>query len=284
MISVSASRLDIIEAFRSDVLDSERGIYVYLPEGYDEDEERTYPVIYAHAGQRVFPIAKRLPSWELQETLDTLIADEMMEPVIVVAIAFLKPKPAVRSKNDFFYPLPEFEKNFEMDGNGLCYSRFIIDELLPEMESRYRVAKESSRRLIIGSSSGATTSYHMAMENPNIFGMVAMMSSALFLPANNRKVQLYRLYRNTPKVKMWLDIGDAEDGFEVQDAYNFAMQMQDKGYVNKHNFAFHVEQGAEHSEYAWRVRARLPLLYFFGTDKGKELLEINDGLLLNYLS
>ena len=47
-------RLRLHREFASDYLPDKRDVIVYVPPGYDEEPERTYPVLYLHDGQNLF--------------------------------------------------------------------------------------------------------------------------------------------------------------------------------------------------------------------------------------
>ena len=60
-----------------------RGVYVYLPEGYEWERERRYPVLYMFDGHNVFfdSDATYGKSWGLGDYLDAL-----QTPLIVAAV------------------------------------------------------------------------------------------------------------------------------------------------------------------------------------------------------
>ena len=64
---------DCIKAFRSDYLPDDRDVIVYLPPGYDEEPERTYPVLYLHDGQNLFDGRTSFVkgrTWQVREQAD----------------------------------------------------------------------------------------------------------------------------------------------------------------------------------------------------------------------
>ncbi|WP_430813529.1 alpha/beta hydrolase [Carboxylicivirga sp. RSCT41] len=77
--------VDIIRDFDSDQLTS-RDIYVYLPPGYHDSNQR-YRVLYMHDGQNIFDEASIGQEWGLDEAAETLINSGSIEPLIIVGIA-----------------------------------------------------------------------------------------------------------------------------------------------------------------------------------------------------
>lgn len=63
-------------------------------------------------------------------------------------------------------------RSFEYDSLGDQYSRFLIDELLPEITKLYRIADDPACRAICGISSGAICAFTVAWERPDVFGKV----------------------------------------------------------------------------------------------------------------
>lgn len=64
-----------------------RDIYVYLPQGYHSSSEH-YPVIYMHDGQNLFDPQRVYlgQTWNAERTLDYLIRERIIRPVIVVGV------------------------------------------------------------------------------------------------------------------------------------------------------------------------------------------------------
>ena len=75
--------------------------------------------------------------------------------------------------------LDRFNRSYEYDGLGDGYARFLIEELLPEVESMkasngraIRLSKDPNNRAIGGSSSGAVCAFTAAWERPDDFRRV----------------------------------------------------------------------------------------------------------------
>ena len=75
--------------------------------------------------------------------------------------------------------LDRFNRSYEYDGMGDNYVRFLLEELLPEVETKktsdgrpIRLSKSGNDRAIGGSSSGAIGAFTAAWERPNAFSRV----------------------------------------------------------------------------------------------------------------
>jgi enterochelin esterase family protein len=65
-------------------------------------------------------------------------------------------------------------RSYEYDSLGDRYARFLIDELLPEVERRWAVklTREPAGRATVGASSGGICAFTVAWERPDSFGKV----------------------------------------------------------------------------------------------------------------
>jgi enterochelin esterase-like enzyme len=63
-------------------------------------------------------------------------------------------------------------RSFEYDSLGDQYARFLLEELLPEIEKDYNIVKDPAGRAICGVSSGGICAFTVAWERPDAFGKV----------------------------------------------------------------------------------------------------------------
>ena len=63
-------------------------------------------------------------------------------------------------------------RSIEYDSVGPAFSRFLLDELLPEVESRVALSVDPDQRAIFGISSGAAAAFTAAWERPDRFRRV----------------------------------------------------------------------------------------------------------------
>ena len=84
--STAADNVTILsDAFYMPQLDRSRRVWVYLPPGYEDGDQR-YPVLYMHDGQNCFDTRTAFAGeWEVDETLNALY-DEQGFALIVVAV------------------------------------------------------------------------------------------------------------------------------------------------------------------------------------------------------
>lgn len=63
-------------------------------------------------------------------------------------------------------------RQFEYDSLGSLYSRFIVEEILPEVSKKYNLTQDPEGRAICGESSGGICSFTVAWERPDQFRKV----------------------------------------------------------------------------------------------------------------
>jgi gluconolactonase len=112
--------------------------------------------------------------WKAPTVFDNLIAKNEIPITIGV---FITPGKVVAKNAD--EALDRINRSFEYDGLGDAYVRFLLEEILPEVEKmkatdgrQIRLSKSGNDRAIGGSSSGAVCAFTAAWERPNEFSRV----------------------------------------------------------------------------------------------------------------
>src|SRR6266576_6365465 len=75
--------------FPSKILGNRRDVLVWLPRGYSRFSRKRHPVLYLQDGQNVFDAATSFAGteWSVDESAQRLIRENLIEPLIIVAIA-----------------------------------------------------------------------------------------------------------------------------------------------------------------------------------------------------
>ncbi|MBL8208001.1 MAG: SMP-30/gluconolactonase/LRE family protein [Blastocatellia bacterium] len=102
--------------------------------------------------------------------------------------------------------LDRFNRSYEYDGLGDNYARFILEELLPDVETKktsdgraIRLSKSGNDRAIGGSSSGAIAAFTAAWERPDAFSRVfSTIGTYVGLRGGDRIHTLLRKYEPKP--------------------------------------------------------------------------------------
>ena len=136
-------------------LDPRRGVSIYLPPGY-EDTNQSYPVIYYFHGL-FWDNERMFEDGVVQATFDQAIADNVIQPFILVAANYSTPT------------VGSFFENSSTSGRWLD---FTTEELIPFVEDRFRVIAQPESRGVAGELMGGYGAFKLAMLHPDIFGSV----------------------------------------------------------------------------------------------------------------
>jgi enterochelin esterase-like enzyme len=250
-------RLRLHRAFPSRYLPDTRDLIVYLPPGYDQQQARTYSVLYLQDGQNLFDgRTSFLPgrTWGLREHADAAIEAGQTEPMVIVGIYHAGPRRIA-------------EYTFEPDdqlggGEAEQYGLMLTRELMPWIASQYRVRTERTHTGLGGSSLGALVSLYLGLRHPQLFGKLALLSPSVWW---NRKSILRFLSQHAPQLcerpRLWLDVGDREGLHTLEDAQLLHRRLLDHGWRPDENLHFEEIQGGTHDEASWALRVQ-PLLKF----------------------
>jgi len=245
-----------LERFRSKQLHNQRVIAVFLPPDYEAQPEKHYKVLYLNDGQDASAI-------NLAETLAALIARHDIEPIIVVAIH------ATRDR------LHEYGTAGISNARGLGrkarkYSFFILDEIMPTINRRYRTLTGPINTAIMGFSLGGLMAFDLAWNHPDVFGAVGVFSGALWwrtdeadMHARQESRIMHRRVRDTESpgyLRLWFQAGtddekDDRDNNGVIDAIQDTTELMDelarKGFRRGIDMVYTQVEGGEHNQATW---------------------------------
>ena len=253
-VAVRAGRLEHISGFASEILGNAREITVYLPPGYDEREDLRYPVLYMQDGQNLFDAHRAyVPGnhWRLQDAADAAIGERTARPMILVGVDHAGP-----ARIDEYTPVKDRKHNG--GGRAADYARFLIEELKPAIDARFRTLPDAENTAVGGSSLGGLISLHLALRHPDVFRGAAVMSPSVWW--SDRAILAEVDAFDGPPPRMWLDIGGREGAEALRDAHELRDRISAKGWSA---FEFYEDRRGDHSERAWARRVRQALEFLF---------------------
>ena len=147
--------------------------------------------------------------WKAPIVFDNLINQKEMPVTIGVFIM-----PGRMPVSDGETDQDRFNRSFEYDGLGADYARFILEEILPEVEKQktadgraIHLSKNGNDRAIGGSSSGAVCSFTAAWERPKEFSRVfSAIGTYVALRGADRYSSMVRKYEPKP-IRFFLQDG-----------------------------------------------------------------------------
>jgi enterochelin esterase-like enzyme len=252
-------RLKVHRGFRSRILPDRRDLIVYLPPGYEEQAERTYPVLYLNDGQNLFDPATSYikgRTWMVREHADAAIEAGEVEPLVIVGIY-----------NTGDRRLAEYthERDWQMGGGEAdSYGQLLTLELMPWIAEHYRVRSEREHTGLGGSSLGGLVSLYLGLRFGEAFGQLAVLSPSVWW---NHKSILGILSETAPlldhRPRIWLDVGDHEGRMTLKDAEMLAKRLRANGWVDEESLHFEKVRGGTHDEASWSTRVREMLRFLF---------------------
>jgi enterochelin esterase-like enzyme len=256
--------------FESKIFHNTRMLRVLIPANYfsPHNAHRSYPVLYLQDGQNLYDEnTSAHGEWHVDETVEHLVGGFKIPPMFVVGIDNAGDK---RSSELLPYPDPvnshdgvDDEKNV----HGKDYARFLLTEVMPFIEKRYRISRGAMNTGLGGSSYGGDIALYTALAYPGTFGHLLVESP----PLQIGKRQLLQDAEKTKifPQKVYLGVGDSETGDQQVDA-EVVRNLKDleailvKKGLGSSRLRVMVEEGGKHNEAAWSRRFPDAMLFLYG--------------------
>ena len=181
--SSSVNALGINYSIKSDILEEDRQIQIFIPESYHETDKE-YPVLYILDGQRLFPFGVSL--------LKSFTQFNQTPEFIVVGITNKYP--------DRFGHFTDEEKKF---------LTFIENEVIPFVDNSHRTSKE---RLLFGWEYGGSFVIQTLLDKPHLFNTYLAASP---YPLNNKMNQISNFLSNNESYDKTLYFSVSQNEDEV---------------------------------------------------------------------
>ncbi|MFY4775718.1 alpha/beta hydrolase [Metabacillus sp. RGM 3146] len=230
-----------IKAFQLDRL-----ITVYLPKSYHATSKR-YPVLYMHDGQNVFHDERAINGTSLG--LEAYLDEHEIDVIVVGIDRNIEENGRLNEYCPWINgPYSEKILGYASDtgGKGKDYIDFIVKELKPSIDQKYRT--DENRTYMAGISLGALITTYAVCRYPEIFKKAIALSSAYY--RNQEKIEKLITVSDLSSIeKFYMDSG-AREGAEDDRinseflAWNHAVYKLLKEKVT--NLRFEIIPGAEH--------------------------------------
>jgi enterochelin esterase family protein len=214
--------------FHSTNLDNSRTIRIYLPPTYHTSTD-SFAMILFHDGLEYISLANA------NNVLDYLIHHQHIEPILAVFV-------------------PPVNRNEEYAGSLRDqFTDFIIEEVIPWVDSRFRTIPHPHERAVLGASNGGNISLWLAMNHPEVFANVAAQSSYIQSSISDG-------FQNGPvlDLKLYLDLGTYDIPMLIPLVRSFVPILQSRGYTYQY-----AEYHEGHSWGMWRAHIDDALELFF---------------------
>ena len=233
LLFLASSQLLAIDEriIKSEVLGYNLKYWVYVPDGADGPMQ----VLYVTDGNGYKKNG-------LVEASKSLVKQGKIDPHIIVMVSAVDPdNPSRNRRNSQF----------------LCnqdYVRFYKEELIPEIDGRYKTIRDQKGRGILGLSFGGLNAMYFAIQANDTFRNIGIQS-----PAPHPCPSIYDDFRNSPKlpINIFLSTGTVND--KATATRRFKKVLEDKGY----EFTY-LEVAEGHNWRNWRPMLGDILLSFYG--------------------
>jgi enterochelin esterase-like enzyme len=217
-----------------------RAYHVYTPPGYDPARRTRYPVLYLLHGNN-----DTAAGWtdvgRANFILDNLVAEKRAVPMIIVmpwghAVPFTGPQ----------------------SNNTATVERYLVEEVVPQVEKKYRVAKGRENRAIVDLSMGGGHALQIGLGHLDLFSAVGAFSSAIPQNFETRFHSLLDDPKGTnKKLKLlWIGCGRQDSAFERNEKLSELLT------AHRISNTFHPTEGL-HNYAVWRryLSEVAPLLF-----------------------
>ena len=223
--------------YQSKSLGRVRELMVYTPPGYDQQPEARFPTLYLQHGS-----GDNQATWTVHGKAhwitDNLIAQHRAKPMVIVMMDGHAAAPGERNANT---------ADFERD---------LLEDVMPFVESNYRVKPDAGSRAIVGLSMGGGQSLTIGLNHLDRFAWIGGFSSSV-PSAQTVGTALDNANASNAKIKLlWIACG--KDDFLLKRNEEFIAILKEKGI--RHDW--HLTDGG-HSWPVWRtyLASILPQLF-----------------------
>ncbi|MBP1670274.1 MAG: esterase, partial [Bacteroidetes bacterium] len=234
--------------YESPSLKLNRRMYVYTPAGYENNADK-YPVFYLlHGG------GGDEDAWTTLgrtcQIMDNLIAQGKAKPMIVVMPNGNPGQAAAPGEAPVVTGNREASEPFDM-GRGL-FEESLVKDIIPYIESHYRVLADKDNRALAGLSMGGMQTLNTTGKYPGMFGYIGVMSMGLpdlkqmGLEPDPEQDAKFEAVRNSGYKLYWVACGK-EDFL-----YKSVIDLRAK--LDQHNFNYtYRESTGGHTWANWRI-------------------------------
>ncbi len=245
-----------LQNFFSEALQRTVHIDVLLPPGHFSKGPGSYPTLFLNDGQDI-------PSIGLADTLERLYAKKKIPEIIVVAIH-------ANQKRMQEYGIPGRPDYKKRGARAKEYADFLVQELIPELRKRYKIADTSARTAIAGFSLGGLSAFGLAWFYPGVFGKVGVFSGSLWWRSKAFSAKAPDAHRIVHEMvagstrreglQFWLQAGTEDEQEDrnnngiidaVDDTLDLIKELKKLGYREEEDVRYVEVKGGRHDPKTW---------------------------------
>ena len=224
--------------------DTPRRAYIWLPEDYEENPDRRYPVMYMFDGHNVFfdQDATFGKSWGMAQYLT-----ENPKNLIIVAVECNhEGNRRLVEYSPMTYENSELGK---IKGKGSVMLDWMVRELKPCIDENYRTLPDRKNTIIAGSSMGGLMALYGATAYNHIFQRAACLSPSLWV-APGKVLEMVARAHIRRDTLVYMDYGELEM-FNHAASQETIISTAHLLLTKRVNLALRIVPGGTHSEASW---------------------------------
>ena len=237
--------------YYSDIRKEWRRSLVYTPAEYDKNPEKKYPVLYLQHG-----MGENETSWAVQGKMnfimDNLIAEGSAVPMIVVMD---------NGNIESFQPRQGEDPNEARKRFGADFPSILLEEIIPNIESKYRVLTDRENRAMAGLSWGGLQTFNITLNNLDKFSYIGGFSGAGSIDTNQLETVYKGAFKDPKEFNekvhvLFLGIGSEE---RPERTRNLSDNLKKAGINN----IYYESPGTAHEFLTWRrcLKEFVPLIF-----------------------
>lgn len=241
----------------------ERMIRVYLPLNY-HDSNKSYPVLYMHDGQNVFEDEGAIKGVSLG------LKDYLDQNKIEIIVAAIDLNPEGEERINEYCPWVNgaiaervIGHPVSAGGKGEQYLEFIVDELKPLIDDKYRTIKDQTS--MAGISLGGLISTYAACTYPQIFKRIAAISPGYY--RNQEELEVFVRDSDLSGVeRFYMDFGTHEISGDSELNNEFSEMIQSIYEIVSSKIAdtrYETIQNGEHNYTSFKKRIGEVISYLY---------------------
>lgn len=188
-------------------------VRVYLPEAYERESTREFPVLYVMDGQNVFQKGA-YGDWRFDETVEEMIGSGRLSPLLVVSIDHPQARLDAYTARRIWMPGESGQPGREEGGRAHDYFALLL-RVRAEVEQRY--PRTNGDNGLMGSSLGGVFALYAAFLPASPFRRVAALSPSFWWYGEPGVGELFAVRPDEGPERVWIDMGEAESGRPFRD-------------------------------------------------------------------
>ena len=241
---------------------------IILPPRY-ETSGLTYPVLYLNDGQD-------LPRLRMTAVLDSLYQKQAVQPFVLVAI-----HAGDRIQE---YGTAAQADYLKRGSKANLYTDFVLTELLPYIQSHYRVSTNPAQTVCAGFSLGGLSAFDLVFHHPERFSKAGVFSGSFWWRSKSTEAgyrdetdrimhDLVRKGQYSPMLTFWFETGTNDETGDrnnngiidaIDDTTDLIDELVKKGYSRERDIRYVEIVGGEHNPKTWRKIMPDFLMWAFG--------------------